>query len=85
MLKGLAGVRTHEHSERLPVIDNSQDYDALSARVVETLSADDKPHAFVLRRHGLYTWGKDIAEARRHVEIFEHLLEVEGRLRLSGA
>jgi methylthioribulose-1-phosphate dehydratase len=33
----------------------------------------------MLRRHGLYTWGKEIAEAKRHVEILEFLLEVLGR------
>ncbi|HSQ21036.1 MAG TPA: class II aldolase/adducin family protein, partial [Blastocatellia bacterium] len=36
-------------------------------------------HGFLLRRHGLYTWGNDITEAKRHVEIFEFLLEVRGR------
>jgi methylthioribulose-1-phosphate dehydratase len=36
-------------------------------------------HGFLLRRHGLYAWGKDLDEARRHLEIFEFLFEVEGR------
>jgi methylthioribulose-1-phosphate dehydratase len=30
----------------------------------------------LLKAHGLYTWGADVAEARRHVEILEFLLEV---------
>jgi methylthioribulose-1-phosphate dehydratase len=34
--------------------------------------------------HGLYTWGKDVGEAKRHVEILEFLLEVRGRLFLAG-
>jgi len=33
-------------------------------------------HGFLLAGHGLYAWGKDVAEARRHIEIFEFLLEV---------
>jgi len=26
--------------------------------------------------HGLYTWGQDLAEARRHLEVLEFLFEV---------
>ena len=81
MLKGLAGVRTHEHRETLPVIDNSQDMDALSRSLEEALERHPAAHGVLLRRHGLYTWGRDLAEARRHVEIFEFLLEVVGRTR----
>jgi methylthioribulose-1-phosphate dehydratase len=79
MLKGLEGVATHEHSEWLPIIENSQDMTALAGTVGEMLARHEAAHGFLLRRHGLYTWGKGLAEARRHVEILEFLLEVLGR------
>lgn len=79
MLKGLDGVTTHEHREWLPVIDNSQDMPRLAQAVEQTLQTHPQAHGFLLRRHGLYTWGRDLAEARRHVEILEYLLEVMGR------
>jgi methylthioribulose-1-phosphate dehydratase len=79
MLKGLAGVRTHEHREELPIIENSQDMEALSSSFAEALEKYPDSHAVLLRRHGLYTWGRDLDEARRHVEILEFLLEVIGR------
>ena len=79
MLKGLEGVLTHEHQEWLPVIENSQDMTALARSVEETLTTHPNSHGFLLRRHGLYTWGKDLSEAKRHVEILEFLLEVMGR------
>jgi methylthioribulose-1-phosphate dehydratase len=79
MLKGLAGVRTHEHCETLPVIENSQDMNALVRNLEETLHKYPECHGVLLRRHGLYTWGRDPVEARRHVEILEFLLEVVGR------
>ena len=79
MLKGLAGVKTHEHLERLPVIENSQDYIALSHVVENTLRENADIHGIYLRRHGLYTWGADVTEAKRHIEIFEFLFEVLGR------
>lgn len=79
MLKGLDGVTTHEHREWLPVIDNSQDMPRLAQTVEQVLNEHPRAHGFLLRRHGLYTWGRDLAEAKRHVEIFEFLLEVIGR------
>jgi methylthioribulose-1-phosphate dehydratase len=79
MLKGLSGVRTHEHVERLPIIENSQDMSALSQTLAETLNHYPQAHGFLVRGHGLYTWGESLSEARRHVEIFEFLLEVIGR------
>lgn len=81
MLKGLAGITTHETSKWLPIFDNTQDIDALAASVEERLLDPREPlqHGFLIRGHGLYTWGRDLAEARRHVEVFEFLLECEGR------
>jgi len=79
MLKGLAGVTTHEHRERLPIVENSQDYVALSHVIENTLRENPAAHGVYLRRHGLYTWGESIAEAKRHIEIFEFLFEVTGR------
>ncbi|NNE68337.1 MAG: methylthioribulose 1-phosphate dehydratase [Pyrinomonadaceae bacterium] len=83
MLKGLSGVDTHEHIERIPVIENSQDYTSLSKAVENVLEQNRDIHGIYLRRHGLYTWGTDIAEAQRHVEILEFLFEaVVRRLQL---
>ncbi len=79
MLKGLAGVQTHEHTEKLPIVENSQDYVALSHVIENVLRDNPNCHGVYLRRHGLYTWGASIAEAKRHIEIFEFLFEVLGR------
>jgi methylthioribulose-1-phosphate dehydratase len=76
MLKGLAGVRSHAHREWLPVLDNSQDYGVLAREVETALARSPGSHGLLLKAHGLYTWGADVAEARRHVEILEFLLEV---------
>jgi methylthioribulose-1-phosphate dehydratase len=76
MLKGLEGVRTHEHTEWLPILENSQDMTELSLRVTKLLRDRRELHGFLLREHGLYTWGATVQEAKRHVEIFEFLMEV---------
>ena len=79
MLKGLAGITSHEHREWIPILENDQDIPALARRVGDTLDRFPDAHAFLLRRHGLYTWGETLAEAERHVEILEFLLETLGR------
>jgi methylthioribulose-1-phosphate dehydratase len=79
MLKGLEGVRTHEHQEWIPVLENDQDMVRLAGEVQETLTRHPACHAFLLRRHGLYTWGDTLLQAVRHVEIVEFLLEAVAR------
>jgi methylthioribulose-1-phosphate dehydratase len=83
LLKGLAGVTTHAHRERVPVLENSQNYVELAAELRAALGSFSDAHGVLLSRHGLYTWGKSVAEARRHLEALEFLFEVEGR-RLTG-
>jgi methylthioribulose-1-phosphate dehydratase len=80
MLKGLQGVRSHSHEELVPVFENSQDIPTLARKVSTRMRKQPDMHGFLLRGHGLYTWGKSVAEARRHVEIFEFLFEAYGRL-----
>jgi methylthioribulose-1-phosphate dehydratase len=81
MLKGLDGVDTHEHREWLPILDNTQDWAAEVPQVEAILTQHPDAHGFLIRRHGLYTWGRDLAGARRQVEILEFLFEVMGRKR----
>jgi methylthioribulose-1-phosphate dehydratase len=79
MLKGLDGVRTHEHREWLPIVENDQDVPRLAIDVRATLERHPAAHGFLIRRHGLYTWGAELRDAVRHVEILEFLLEVVAR------
>jgi methylthioribulose-1-phosphate dehydratase len=81
MLKGLEGIRTHETTLDVPIFDNTQDIPALAEEVGTWLGDSERPikYGFLIHRHGLYTWGRDLAEARRHVEVFEFLFEVVGR------
>jgi methylthioribulose-1-phosphate dehydratase len=84
LLKGLAGVTTHAWLEQVPILKNSQDYAALSDQLTEALRKYPQAHGVLLSRHGLYTWGESVAEARRHLEALEFLFEVEGRRLLGG-
>jgi methylthioribulose-1-phosphate dehydratase len=81
MLKGLEGISTHETSHWIPIFENTQDIPALATELKSRLSEpmESMTHGFLIRNHGLYTWGKDVFSARRHVEIYEFLFEVLGR------
>ena len=81
MLKGLEGNPTHETSVWVPVFENTQDIPALAELVRAELQDPQSrmTHGFLIRNHGLYTWGRDIFSARRHIEVFEFLFEIIGR------
>jgi methylthioribulose-1-phosphate dehydratase len=79
MLKGLEGVSTHEHREWIPILENDQDMTRLAESVRQALTEHSACHALLLQRHGMYTWGADLPQAVRHVEIIEFLLEAVGR------
>lgn len=79
MLKGLEGVKTHEHREWIPILANDQDMPRLAGRLRDALESHPAAHAVLLSGHGMYTWGTSVDEAARHVEILEFLLEVVGR------
>jgi methylthioribulose-1-phosphate dehydratase len=83
LLKGLSGVASHEHTEHVPILENTQEYSSLAEHFRDVLRGNADAHGVLLSRHGLYTWGESVAEARRHLEALEFLFEVEGR-RLTG-
>ena len=92
MLKGLSEIATHDTVEEVPIFANSQDMVALAEEIRArfavadwTKSARPPFHGFLLARHGLYTWGRDLDEARRHIEIHEFLFEAVARSRMLAA
>lgn len=80
LLKAFPGTSTHEAVLDIPVLPNSQDMRTLAAQVDALL--DRQPMwGYLIDGHGLYAWGQDMAEARRHLEAFEFLLGCELELR----
>ena len=81
MLKGLEGIPDHQSSIWVPIFENTQDIPALADEFENYLAnhPDRKCYGYLIRRHGLYTWGKDVFSARRHIEVFEFLFEVIAR------
>lgn len=75
--KAISGYTTHESVLDLPVFPNTQDMAELVARVDAWLDAGKPLHGYLIDGHGIYTWGLDMAETRRHLEAFEFLLACE--------
>jgi methylthioribulose-1-phosphate dehydratase len=82
MLKGIEGIKTHESTVTLPIVENSQDMQRLSQTIRQLLGDQPSLYAFLVAGHGLYAWGDSLFQARRHLEIFEFLLELTYRNRL---
>jgi len=80
LLKAFAGNTTHDTELDLPVLPNSQDMPTLAAQV-DALLDDRCMWGYLIDGHGLYTWGRDMAEARRHLEALEFLLGCELQLK----
>jgi methylthioribulose-1-phosphate dehydratase len=84
--KAIRGMKTHEIDVTLPIFANSQDIPALAETVLAGLSGRSEIFGYLLAGHGLYAWGKDAAEALRHVVAFEFLLNCElEKLRIRAA
>lgn len=77
LIKALPGQTTHQARVVLPIVDNSQDMEVLAAAVAPSLSTNPPPPAYLIRGHGLYAWGCDVAEAERVVEALEWLFAAD--------
>lgn len=77
MLKVFPGNATHEAEIRLPIVDNSQDMAVIEAAVAPRLLEPGAAPAYLIRSHGLYAWGRDLAEAERVLEGTEWLIAAE--------
>ena len=83
--KAISGYTTHESTLEVPVFPNTQDMDVLVHQVDAWLDAGKPLHGYLIDGHGIYTWGRDMPETRRHLEAFEFLLACEMDLkRLRG-
>lgn len=84
VLKAFPGIDTHASSLTIPVFPNDQDTLRLAQTVDAHMDEHGGIHAYIIREHGFYTWGRDVDEALRHVEALEFLLQCELELKRIG-
>ncbi|MBA8815122.1 methylthioribulose-1-phosphate dehydratase [Microbacterium halimionae] len=77
MLKGI-GHSAHDETVWIPVIENDQDMtveaDHFDRVYVPATAEVPEVPVLIVANHGMYAWGADAAEARRHLEIAEWLV-----------
>jgi methylthioribulose-1-phosphate dehydratase len=79
--KAFSGVSTHECQVLVPIFDNDQDIARLASKVQPWLDQHADCVGYLIRGHGLYTWGATMADCLRQVEAFEFLFECELKVR----
>lgn len=79
--KAFVGVTTHEGRVIVPIFDNDQDIARLALQVQQWLDKHPDCVGYLIRGHGLYTWGAQMSDALRQIEAFEFLFECELKTR----
>jgi methylthioribulose-1-phosphate dehydratase len=77
LLKAFEGIKTHEAQVEVPIFPNTQNISALASQVRAYRERNPQLRGYLLASHGLYTWGKTVEQARRHLEAFEFLVHCE--------
>lgn len=83
MQKGLTGYGAFDTVE-VPIIENTALECDLADSLGEAIRNHPKSHAVLVRRHGVYVWGKDWQEAKTHAECYDYLFEVSTRMKQLG-
>ena len=70
--KAIEGQISHSSELRIPLVDNDQDIPRMAGILDPLLQPDCR--AYLIRGHGIYTWGRTLADCFRHLEALDHLL-----------
>lgn len=73
MLKIFPHINTHETKLTIPIFENDQDMTCLSKKADDYLKQHSECPGYLIRGHGLYTWGKSMFDAMNQTECFEFL------------
>uniref|UniRef100_A0A0G4FR62 Probable methylthioribulose-1-phosphate dehydratase n=1 Tax=Chromera velia CCMP2878 TaxID=1169474 RepID=A0A0G4FR62_9ALVE len=83
MMKGIAG---HEFYDEMvvPIVENTAYECDLADSLREAITKYPKTQAVLVRRHGVYVWGKDWVQAKTQAECYDYLFEAAIKLRQMG-
>lgn len=83
MMKGVRGVGYHDELV-VPVIENTAHERDLAGAMADAIERYPSAHAVLVRRHGVYVWGRDWVEAKTQAECYDYLFEAAVRMRQLG-
>ncbi|HEX3594070.1 MAG TPA: methylthioribulose 1-phosphate dehydratase [Polyangiaceae bacterium] len=83
MIKGITGHGYHDRLQ-VPIIENTAYERDLADSMARAIEANPRSYAVLVRRHGVYIWGKDWVEAKTHAECYHYLFEAAVRMAALG-
>ncbi len=83
MIKGLRGMGYHDTVE-VPIIENTAHECDLADDMAAAIEANPQSDAVLVRRHGVYVWGKDWKQAKTQAECLDYLFAMAVDMRRLG-
>jgi ribulose-5-phosphate 4-epimerase/fuculose-1-phosphate aldolase len=83
MMKGIRGVGYHDVLE-VPIIENTAHECDLERDMADAMVRFPNAQAVLVRRHGVYVWGRDWVEAKTQAECYDYLFGAAVRMRELG-
>lgn len=83
MIKGISG---HGYHDRLvvPIIENTAHECDLADAMAGAMERHPRAQAVLVRRHGVYVWGRNWVEAKTQAECYHYLFEASVRMAALG-
>ena len=83
MMKGIAGTGYHDVLE-VPIIENTAHECDLADSMADAIRAYPNSDAVLVRRHGVYVWGRDWVQAKTQAECYDYLFAAAVAMRRLG-
>ncbi len=83
MMKGIRDTGYHDVLE-VPIIENTAHECDLAESMAEAMKAYPRSQAVLVRRHGVYVWGRSWVEAKTQAECYDYLFGAAVRMRQLG-
>jgi methylthioribulose-1-phosphate dehydratase len=83
MMKGITGVGFYDRLV-VPIVENTAHERDLAERMASAMTAHPKANAVLVRRHGVYVWGRDWVHAKTQAECYHYLFEAAVRMAQLG-
>ena len=83
MIKGIEGMSYHDELV-VPIIDNTSRECDLAESLEAAIVAYPRTQAVLVRRHGVYVWGRDWQHAKTQAECYDYLFRAAVEMRRLG-
>ncbi len=83
MMKGIRGIGYADELV-VPILENTAHECDLADAMADAIERFPATQAVLVRRHGVYVWGRDWVEAKTQAECYDYLFEAAVRMRQLG-